>query len=151
MGDGQRDGLAQLAISDSFLRRVQYTSDMRDGVVHWRAFKPRRGEENLSLTIRREKLLSDDGIDEYQLRNAIPPSGDLPGICLLTLRNLTVDLKPPRRPWHNPDPEDKVYGHLHYSIQLPEDMKHMEQLAFLATSNRVKREVVRNRDQDKNR
>lgn len=83
MGDGQRDGLAQLAISDSFLRRVQYPSDMRNRVVHWRAFKRREGEEDLSLTIRREKLLSDDGIEEYQLRNALP-SGDLPGICLLS-------------------------------------------------------------------
>ena len=149
MGDGQRDGLAQLAISDSFLRRVQYPSDMRNGVVHWRAFKQREGEEDLSLTIRREKLLSDDGIEEYQLHNAIPPSGDLPGICLLTLRNLTVDLNPPRRPWHNPDPEDNEYGHLHYSIELPADMEHMKHLAFLATINGVIREVVRNRDKDK--
>lgn len=150
MGDGQRDGLAQLAISDSFLRRVQYQRQMRDGVVHWRAFKPRQDEENLSLTIRRETLLSDDGIEEYQLRNALP-SGDLPGILLLTLRDLTVDLNPPRRPWHNPDPKDKVYGHLHYSIELPEDTQHMEKLAALATNNGVIREVVRNRDQDKKR
>lgn len=138
MGDGQRDGLAQLAISDSFLRRVQYQRQMRNGVVHWQAFKPRQDEENLSLTIRREKLLSDDGIEDYQLRNAIPPSGDLP-----------VDLNPPRRPWHNPDPKDKVYGHLHYSIELPADMEHMKHLAFLATNNGVIREVVRNRDKDK--
>jgi len=122
---------------------------MRNGVVHWQAFKPRQDEENLSLTIRREELLSDDGIEEYQLRNAIPPSGDLPGICLLTLRDLTVDLNPPRRPWHNPDPKDKVYGHLHYSIELPADMEHMKHLAFLATINGVIREVVRNRDKDK--
>lgn len=149
MGDGQRDGLAQLAISDSFLRRVQYRRHMRDGVVHWQAFKPRQDEEDLSLTIRREKLLSDDGIEEYQLRNAIPPSGDLPGICLLTLRNLTVELNPPRRPWRNPNPKDKVYGHLHYSIQLPEDKEHMKRMAFLATINGVIREVVRNRDQDR--
>lgn len=127
---------------------MQYPSDMRNRVVHWRAFKRREGEEDLSLTIRREKLLSDDGIEEYQLRNALP-SGDLPGICLLTLHNLTVDLNPPRWPWPNPDPNDKVYGHLHYSIELPADMEHMKHLAFLATINGVIREVVRNRDKHK--
>ena len=126
----------------SFLRRAAGRGSIASDVVHWRAFEPRVNEAELSYTFRSEELTAETAVDEYQQVKRLP-SGDLPGICTLTFRNLARDITPALPPRHAIDFDDEHYGHLHCCTDLPPTRDVMEALAALATQNGVIRDFVR--------
>lgn len=139
---GNQASVSSFAADDAFLRHVHKRSLIKDDLVHAEAFEDEH--ETLSFTLRAESLLSDEGIDQYHHDKALP-SGDLPGLCQLYHRDFVDGVRPPLPPRHDPVPEDEKYGHLHCCTDRPIDRAHREQLAKLATRNRVLREFVRHR------
>jgi hypothetical protein len=140
---GDQPHLSAFLADDSFLRRIGSKRLIRDeGEVAFEAFRPRPHELTLSFTFQDHTLRSEPGLDEYHRWNALN-SGDLPGICKLTLDDLTAALDPPLLPRPDPDPDDDRYGHLHCVTDLPVDQAHMERMAKLATKNGVIRRFVR--------
>lgn len=132
--------------NDSFIRRTKGKNHIRNGVIKPAAFSD--NHETLSLTYRNELLCTIEGVDEYQRKNQLPVSGDLPGLCMLTHHNLTKELNPPRPPRHEPEQTDPKYGHLHCVIDRPEDENHRSLMAFLAEKNT---DLIRELVKDKNR
>lgn len=142
---GDQPTLKPFLPEDSFLRRVGTKRYLKDGLVSRDAFRPRNAEASLSFTWQDESLRSEEALDEYQRHNALPQSGDLPGLCRLTYHDLTVSLSPPLPPRHEPDDADPRFGHLHCATDLPRDELHMEKMAKLATRNGLVRLFVRAR------
>jgi len=141
---GDQPYLTAFEADDSFIRRIERSRYLRDGgEVSYEAFRPREGEASLSFTFQDKILRTDAALDEYQSRKALPQSGHLPGLCRLTLYDLTVSLTPPLPPRYERDDSDDRYGHLHCVTDLPSDEQHMERMAKLATRNGLVRPYVR--------
>ena len=117
-----------------FIRRFSRKSDVRrDRTVLPRAFEPRSSESALSFTFRNEELRSQNALIQY--RDHFPlTSGDLPGLCWLSHRNLVEDLEPPLPPRYREDTDDKKYGRLHYETDVPGETQ-QNQMATQATQN----------------
>lgn len=137
---GNRATLEPFVADDRFLRRVAKKRQIRNGIVTEGAFEDRH--PTLSFTYQDEELKSDTGLTRYQFDKKLP-SGDLPGLCVLSFQDLTVLLEPPLPPRHDIDHEDEQYGLLHCCTDSPRDEDHREKMAKLATRNGVLREFVR--------
>ena len=137
---GGKASLGPFDPEDSFLRRVSTKAAIKDGTVGWRAFDDQH--PTLSFTFQDDDLQTGPGMQTYQRDKALP-SGDLPGICKLTLYDLTESLRPPLPPRADRDPEDEKYGHLHCCTDCPVNDDHRRKMAKLATRNGILREFVR--------
>ncbi|MEW6249309.1 MAG: hypothetical protein AB1716_01580 [Planctomycetota bacterium] len=132
-------GLGPFDPRSTFLRRLDRKRLVSaDGVVSWGAFAPRPAEFSLSFTYECSGLRSAMSLEVYR-RAKVLPSGDLPGLCRLSLDDLTARLKPPLPPRSEPDSKDELYGRLHCVTDLPVNQAHMEAMAKLATRNGVVR------------
>ena len=137
---GAKASLEPFAPEDGFLRRIVYANHIKRGYVHWRAFKD--AHPTLSFTYRDDELATCAGLDLYQIRKALP-SGDLPGICMLTFLDLTCSLEPPLEPRQEVDNEDEYYGELHCVTDQPVDKAQRQEMAKLAAKRQdVLRSVV---------
>lgn len=138
---GQRASLGPFVAADCFLRHIARKRHVnKDGVVSWEVFDDLH--PTLSFTHQDAGLQTDAGLDRYQRYRQLLPSRDLPGICRLSFVDLTEGLEPPLPPTRDPDPEDKVYGHLHCCTRRPANQIHMVAMAKLATKNGIVREFV---------
>ncbi len=118
-----------------FIRRFSKKSAVRkDRVVLPVAFAPGRDPTALSFTLRDMTLQSIEALLRYRAYFRIQPSGDLPGLCVLTHTNLTEDLRPPLPPRYREDEQDPVYGKLHHETDLPDETQR-HQMATQATQN----------------
>jgi hypothetical protein len=131
---GSRQGVVAFVSDDSFLRRIDRKRYVSDGAISADAFGPRTSETTLSFTHRDAPLKHEGALGKYQHNNRLP-SGDLPGVCFLTLHDLTSALEPPLPPRLEVDQSDPIYGHLHCVTDCPRDHVHREKMAKLATSN----------------
>lgn len=125
----------QLSDGDSLLRHVSYADQLIDGVVDPGVFKARasKGETSLSFTLRADELESPAQLKDYQQKVRLP-SGDLPGICWLSISNFRTTNVAVR---HDPEPLTvNPYGDLHCSSDVPDSLQRKE-LARLATKNGV--------------
>lgn len=120
--------LTTFAPQDEFLRRVRLRDHVKKGLVHWRAFKD--NDIRMSWTYRDETLKSDQGIDAYHEYFSELVGEPLPAILTFSCLGLG-SIQPPLLPMHDPDPEDRKYGHLHCSTDSPRDKPHREMLAKL--------------------
>lgn len=112
--------------------------------MSWEAFKDSQPTPTLSFTLQNSELRTPAGLKQFQRDKAIPSSGDLPGICMLTYADLTdekINL-PPRR---DRDRDDEKYGHLHCCTDRPRHQLQMERMADLATKNGVLCDMVRHK------
>lgn len=133
---GDQASLDPFVAEDSFLRRIDKKRYIAEGIIPWNVFDPRKNELTLSFTLRDERLETDEGLAKYRSDKALP-SGDLPGICMLTFDDLTRGIKPPLPPRADHDHSDEIYGHLHCITDRPRDFDHAEKMAKLATQNGV--------------
>lgn len=131
-----------LAPDDSFLRRIAFASMLRNSIVSWKAFKARSSDDTLSFTLQNEVLKDQDNLDQFPRYNRFPESGDLPGICKLTLEDLTGRLVPPLPPERTRDSTDTEYGHLHFATAIP-TKDQMIDMAKLATDHGILRSFVK--------
>lgn len=131
---GSRQGVVTFVSDDSFLRRIDRKRYVSDGTISADVFGPHTSETTLSFTYRDPCLKQESALGEYQDNNRLP-SGDLPGVCFLTLHDLTSALEPPLPPRLEDDESDPIYGHLHCVTDCPRDHLHREKMAKLATSN----------------
>jgi len=141
VGAGQSlDSPEPFALEDGFLRRIVFPNLIKNGVVRRKAFKD--NHTTLSFTFRNDELKTSAGLDFYQSRKKLP-SGDLPGLCMLTYGDLTLALEPPLEPRHERDTEDEYYGNLHCVTDRPVHDDQRERMAKLATKHKeVLRPVV---------
>ena len=138
MGTGKV--LGPFLAEDSFLRHADRKRHIKDGIVLPDVFKLRSGEETLSFTYQDHSLQKEEELDRYQRYRALP-SGDLPGLCRLTFRDLTVALKPPLPPRPDPDPADDRYGRLHCCTNAPNEDQ-LAAMAEIATRNGIVRDFI---------
>ena len=132
-----QSSLGPFVDSDVFFRRFDRKRHVdEDGTVSQEVFKGRPSETELSFTYKGVELSTPEEIRQYQVANALL-YGDLPGICKLTYRNLTIQLEPPLEPRAQPDLEDEFYGHLHCATDVPRGLEHREKLAKLAEGHGV--------------
>lgn len=137
---GAKANLEPFAPEDGFLRRIVWPQHIKRGFVHWRVFKD--NHPTLSFTYRNDELKTRDGLDLYQVRTVLP-SGDLPGICVLTFLDLTCLLEPPLEPRQEVDIEDEYYGEIHCVTDQPVDKAQRQEMAKLATKHQdILRSVV---------
>lgn len=125
--------------SDPFLRHVDRKNRIRNGIVTYDAFLD--CHETLSFTYQDDTLRTDAALVQYQRAKELL-HGDLPGLCKLIFRDLTVELVPPLPPRHDPDRTDKRYGHLHCCTDRPSNDDQRRQMASLATRNGVVCEFI---------
>lgn len=123
-----------MALGDFFLRHISKKRQAPEGIIAPCAFELRRAELTLSLTFQSDRLKTDEDLRQYQEAKAIRPSGDLPGLCRVSYRNLVSDVDPPLEPELDKNPDDKVYGDLHYVTE-PPDEEQRAVLAFHARNN----------------
>lgn len=147
MGDAPR--LEPFQDTNSFLRRVSKPNAIREGFVLPPAFAVRTKEPSLSFTFQDSTLQSPEALEQYQIDNALPESGDLPGICMLTHSDLVKALVPPLPPRHSPDTRDERYGHLHCETDPPFDEAHQAEMAKLATRNGVVLDFIRKKKRNR--
>jgi hypothetical protein len=119
-----------------FLRRIAYANAIKKGPdgtsITAKAFREKGNP--LSLTLQDDPLRSLTGLKAYQKHWQLRPSGDLPGICTVSRRQLIEEVRPPLPPRYVVDVGDHVYGHLHHEID-PPDQDQQDLLAKIATSN----------------
>ena len=124
------------------MRRTSKPRMIKDGVVNWEAF--RDNHPTLSFTFRNRELSTEEGLDKYQVSNALD-SGDLPGVCMLTYDDFKVSMVPPLEPRRETDIGDPNYGELHCVTDRPNDAQ-CEAMAKLAIIHKnVIRELVKRR------
>lgn len=124
---------------DSFLRRVGRKGDIKNGIIAPAVFKDKH--ETLSFTYQDDDLRTENGVSQYQLDKVLR-FGDLPGLCRLTFRDLTVDVQPALPPRFVLDPDDEKYGRLHCCTDQPNGDEQCEKMAELALRNGIVREFV---------
>jgi hypothetical protein len=118
----------------SFLRRVSRGSSMRDGILDSRIFLCRQGEEELSYTRTTEDTGGLLDLAEYQAAHPLE-SGDLPGIVEITEEDFNKAGIP--IPTFRPDPNDRKYGHLHFTTPSIESTK-AEHLAQIVSKTGIR-------------
>ena len=123
--------LMRFADHDQFLRRVRFHNHVKlnRDEVRWNAFKDK--DPQMSWTYRDESLRTEAGVDEYHQYWSERVEESLPAILWFTFAGLTKKIDPPLEPRHNPDHDDRKYGHLHCSTDPPGDKPHMQLLAKL--------------------
>ncbi len=132
---GSQPNFKVFQTSDSFLRHLDRKNRLTpDGLISAKAFEARTSESTLSFTYQCDSLKNTDDLDKYQKSKELP-SGDLPGLCKLTFKDLSITLKPPLPPRFDPNHSDPQYGHLHCATDLPRDVLHREAMAKLASNN----------------
>lgn len=124
---------------DSFLRRVGRKGDIKNGIIALAVFKDKH--VTLSFTYQDDDLRTENAVSQYQLDKVLG-SGDLPGLCRLTFRDLAVEVQPALPPRFVCDPDDEKYGHLHCCTSQPSDREQQMKMAKLATLNGIVREFV---------
>ncbi len=127
---------------DWFIRRNPYNNGFKirpaGVIVARKVFRERHG--SMSLTRQTEELTTAMALSDYQLAHQLP-SGDIPGLCKVSYRNLVEDVRPALPPRFELDRNDDRYGHLHYVTEPPtEDQQ--EVLAKLASENGILRGFV---------
>ena len=133
-------------VSDCFLRRIdRKRRAMPDGTLSWEVFQCRNDEASLSFTNQNEQLVTHQGLVAYQIAKRLK-SGDLPGICKLTLSDLTEGLQPPLPPRQQKDETDPEYGHLHCVTDCPRSQIRMERMAMIATQHGLVRPFISKKD-----
>lgn len=136
---GESAALGPFVAEDSFLRHVANKRYMKKEMFSPNVFDDRH--ETLSFTFQTQHLHTDEGLDQYHEYKELP-SGDLPGLCILTFHDLTVSLQPPLPPRQDPNPTDKRYGHLHCCTDRPADDAQRRAMAHLAKQHGIVRPFV---------
>ena len=117
-----RPALTPLTNDDWFIRRNAYKNGFKvtpNGVVvAGKVFRESHG--SMSLTRKTPELKTEAALKAYQLAHQLP-SGDLPGLCSVSFKNLVEDVPPPPlQPRYELEIADDRYGHLHYVTEPPD-------------------------------
>ena len=136
---GREPSLEPFANEDRFLRRVSKKRHIRRGLIQADAFDDKH--PTLSLTLEEQMVKGAAALDQYREYHVLP-HGDLPGICALSYRDLTIDLEPPLPPREDPDSADLRYGHLHCCTDRPCDTQREKMATLAACHFDVLRELV---------